>query len=180
MRIFLDTRGDLGEVVGGETHQKLELIQISAGFFPATRPDRGWKHVRNTSERRRIGSEEGGGGGRDTRAASPLLSTHLWEGLAEAPSHGVQFFRHVQFFLKKTTHTAHERRACAELGGRSKSNVASCSRRTRPQVRRLKGGVRPLGSKFFFFLTSKGGGGYRLEASFSFFVHSLNFLVLIF
>ena len=50
-------------------------------------------------------------------------------------------------FLTKTTHTAHERRACAELGERSKSNVASCSRRIRPQVRRLKGGVRPFFEK---------------------------------
>ena len=52
------------------------------------------------------GGEEEGREGRDTRAASPLLSTHLWGGLAVAPSHGVQFFRHVQFFKKDDSYRA--------------------------------------------------------------------------
>ena len=58
--------------------------------------------MRNTSETWRVGRRrEEGREGRDTRAASPLLSTHLWEGLAVAPSHDVQFFRHVQFFEQR-------------------------------------------------------------------------------
>ena len=100
---FLDTRGDLGRVVGGETHQKLELIQISAGFFPATRPDRGWRHVRNTSERRRIGERGGGIPVQPRRSFLPICGRGwLWH------RRTVYSFFDMYSFLTATTNTAHD------------------------------------------------------------------------